>query len=349
MVTLSVLDQTPVPSGSTPAMAIANTVDLARCCEALGYHRYWLAEHHGTYGLAGSAPELLVAHVAAMTQTIRVGSGGVMLSHYSALKVAELFRLLETMHPGRIDLGLGRAPGGTPLASLALQRNRNHPAGDDFLDQLAELRAWLGDSFPETHPFAKQPATPVPEVSPELWLLSSSGYSAQAAAHFGMGLCFAHFINADGGKEAMSYYRDHFAPYREDDVERSAIAVRVVCATTTKEAEHIGASMDLWRLRQRRYGEHGQVPTPEEALAYAYSDADLAVVLDAKRRAIVGDQEQVKSALEDLAKIYGVDEIMIVSITHDHAARVRSYELLAEAFNIKGPSDRSGAKQVSLG
>src|SRR5487761_1715443 len=158
MVTLSVLDQTPVPSGSTPGDAIANSVDLAIRTEALGYARYWLAEHHGTHGLAGSAPELPIAHIAAKTSTIRVGSGGVMLPHYSALKVAELFRMLATMHPGRIDLGLGRAPGGTPLASLALQRNRSHPSDDDFLEQMAELIAWLSESFPEQHPFAQMPA-----------------------------------------------------------------------------------------------------------------------------------------------------------------------------------------------
>ncbi|HVB01009.1 MAG TPA: LLM class flavin-dependent oxidoreductase [Acidimicrobiales bacterium] len=334
MVTLSVLDQTPVPSGSTPGEAIANSVDLAKRAEALGYARYWLAEHHGTYGLAGSAPELLIAHIAAKTSTIRVGSGGVMLPHYSALKVAELFRMLATMHPGRIDLGLGRAPGGTPLATLALQRNRKHPAGDDFLEQLGELRAWLADDFPANHPFQKQPATPVPDTPPELWLLSSSGYSAQAAAHFGTGLCFAHFISAHGGPEAMNYYREHFARYRDEDIERCAIAVRVIVADTDEEAERLSASTDLWRLRQRRYGEHNTVPTPEEALAYPYTDADLSIVLDSRARAIVGDQERVHQALCELAKSYGVDEIVAVTITHDHQARAHSYELLAQAFEI---------------
>ncbi|HUY05986.1 MAG TPA: LLM class flavin-dependent oxidoreductase [Acidimicrobiales bacterium] len=343
MVILSVLDQSPVPSGSSAQDAIANSVDLAQRCEALGYSRYWLAEHHGTYGLAGSAPELLIAHIAAKTTTIRVGSGGVMLPHYSALKVAELFRVLATMHPDRIDLGLGRAPGGTPLATLALQRNRQHPAGDDFLEQLAELRAWLADDFPENHPFAKQPATPVPETSPELWLLSSSGYSAQAAAHFGTGLCFAHFINAHGGPEAMAYYREHFAHYRNEDVARTAIAVRVIVADTNEEAEHLGASMDLWRLRQRRYGEHGAVPTPEEALAHSYTDADLSVVIDSRSRAIAGDQERVHATLTELARDYGVDEIVAVTITHDHRARVRSYELLAQAFGLSSAKERNVA------
>lgn len=334
MAILSVLDQTPVPAGSTPSDAIANSVDLARRCEALGYHRYWLAEHHGTHGLAGSAPELMVAHVATHTSTIRVGSGGVMLPHYSALKVAELFRLLSVMHPGRIDLGLGRAPGGTPLATLALQRNRNHPAGDDFLEQLAELRAWLDDEFPDNHPFARQPATPIPETPPELWLLSSSGYSAQAAAHFGAGLCFAHFINGNGGPEAMASYRGQFASYRDRDQPRSAIAVRVVCADSNEEAERLSASTDLWRLRQRRYGEHGTVPTPEEALSYPYTDLDRQVLIDSRNRAVVGDQERVYDALVHLASQYGVNEIMVVTITHDHDARVHSYELLADAFGL---------------
>jgi len=334
MVTLSVLDQTPVPSGSTPGEAIANSVDLAKRAEALGYARCWLAEHHGTNGLAGSAPELLIAHIAAKTSTIRVGSGGVMLPHYSALKVAELFRMLATMHPGRIDLGLGRAPGGTPLATLALQRNRKYPVGDDFLEQLGELRAWLADDFPANHPFQKQPATPVPDTPPELWLLSSSGYSAQAAAHFGTGLCFAHFINAHGGPEAMNYYREHFTRYRDEDIERCAIAVRVIVADTDEEAERLSASTDLWRLRQRRYGEHNTVPTPEEALAYPYTDSDLSIVLDSRARAIVGDQGRVHQELSELARGYGVDEIVAVTITHDHQARVHSYELLAQAFEI---------------
>lgn len=345
---LSVLDQTPVPSGSSPTEAIANSVDLAQRCEALGYHRYWVAEHHGTDGLAGSAPELLVGHIAAQTITIRVGSGGVMLPHYSSLKVAELFRLLSAMHPGRIDLGLGRAPGGTPLASLALQRNRNHPAGDDFLEQLAELRAWLSEGFAENHPFAKQIATPVPEIGPELWLLSSSGYSAQAAAHFGTGLCFAHFINAHGGPEAMAYYREHFVNYGDHDTSRSALAVRVVCADTDEEAQRLSTSTDLWRLRQRRDGEHGTVPTPEEAMNYPYTDLDRRVVMDSRNRAIVGDQDHVHDELAKLAESYEVDEIFIVTITHDHQARIRSYELLAEAFDIPGSTAIESIPETSL-
>jgi luciferase family oxidoreductase group 1 len=334
MTVLSVLDQTPVPIGTSPAGAIANTVDLAQLAERLGYRRYWLAEHHGTFGLAGSAPELMIAHVAAFTSEIRVGSGGVMLSHYSPLKVAEEFRLLEAMHPGRIDLGLGRAPGGTPIASLALQRNRSHPVDDDFVQQLAELIAWLGDRFPEQHPFSKMPATPVPDDMPELWLLSSSGFSAQAAAQFGVGLCFAHFINNEGGPEAMAHYRETFQPRDGNDGPATAVAVRVICADTEDEARRLAASTDLWRLRQRRYGEHGPVPTPEEALAYPYDDVDRSFLVSSRNRAIVGDQATVHDTITALAAAYGTDEVVVVTITHDHGARRRSYELLAEAFDL---------------
>jgi luciferase family oxidoreductase group 1 len=337
MTTLSVLDQTPVSSGSTPTIAVANSVDLARLTESLGYYRYWVAEHHGTNGLAGAAPEVMIAHIATHTSTIRVGSGGVMLSHYSPLKVAELFRLLAVMHPGRIDLGLGRAPGGTPIATMALQRNRKHPAGDDFLEQLAELRAWLDDTFPEDHAFSKMPATPIPLIGPEMWLLSSSGYSAQAAAHFGVGMCFAHFINKDGGPEAMAYYRENFTPYVHDDVPQTAVAVRVICADTNAEAERLGASADLWRLRQRRFREHGTVPTPEEALSYEYTDVDRQIIADAQSRVIIGDQAKVHKELSELATRYGTDEIVVVTITHDHNARRHSYELLAEAFELQAP------------
>ncbi len=343
MTKLSVLDQTPVPSGSHPTEAIANTVDLARLTESLGYHRYWVAEHHGTHGLAGAAPEVMIAHVAAATSRIRVGSGGVMLPHYSALKVAELFRLLATIHPGRIDLGLGRAPGGTPLATIALQRNRHHPAGDDFLEQLAELRAWLSDAFPDDHAFAKMPATPVPPIPPELWLLSSSGYSAQASAHFGTGLCFAHFINREGGEEAMHYYRENFREYLTGDRPRGAVAVRVLCADTDEEAQYLASSADLWRLRQRRFREHGTVPTPEEAIAYPYTDVDREIILDARQRVIVGDPQRVHTQLSELAERYGVDEVLVVTITHDHAARRRSYELLAAAFDLAGATDAPSA------
>ena len=239
---LSVLDQTPVPKGTTPREALSNTVELAQLAERLGYERYWLAEHHASAGLAGSVPEVLIAHVAAHTSRIRVGSGGVMLSHYSPLKVAEAFRMLESLHPGRIDLGLGRAPGSEPITAFALQRNRQHQNSDDFVDQLAELMAWLEESFPEQHPFSRITATPVPDAVPDVWLLSSSGYSSSVAAHFGTGLCFAHFISEEFGPEAIADYKSRFVPSVQHPSPAAAIGVGVICAETDDEAATLATS-----------------------------------------------------------------------------------------------------------
>jgi luciferase family oxidoreductase group 1 len=330
---LSVLDQTPIPAGTTPAQALANTVDLAQVAERLGYERYWLAEHHASGGLAGSVPEVLIAHVAAQTSTIRVGSGGVMLSHYSPLKVAEAFRMLETLHPGRIDLGLGRAPGSEPLTAFALQRNRQHQNTDDFVDQLAELVAWLNDAFPEQHPFARITATPVPDNAPDIWLLSSSGFSSAVAAHFGTGLCFAHFISEEGGPESIADYKARFVPSSHHKTPAAAVGVGVICAETDEAAQSLATSAALWRLRRRK-GENGPVPSVEEAAGYAWTGSDLLVAGPAASRTIVGDPDTVKRQMTELADRYGVDDLVVVTITHDHAARVRSYELLAEAFGL---------------
>lgn len=330
---LSVLDQSPVPMGTSPREALANTVELAQVAERLGYERYWLAEHHASAGLAGSVPEILIAHVAAHTSTIRVGSGGVMLSHYSPLKVAEAFRLLETLYPGRIDLGLGRAPGSEPITAFALQRNRQHQNSDDFVEQLAELMAWLHESFPEQHPFSRITATPSPDAAPDVWLLSSSGFSSAVAAHFGAGLCFAHFISEEFGPEAIAEYRAQFVPSFEHPSPAAAIGVGVICAETDEEAATLATSAALWRLRRRK-GENGQVPSVEEASAYAWTGSDLLVAGPAASRTVVGGPARVKAQLEELAQRYDVDDLVIVTITHDHKARIRSYELLADAFNI---------------
>ena len=331
---LSVLDQSPMPDGVSPAQVVANTVELAQLTERLGYRRYWLAEHHGTRGLLGSAPEILVAHVAAHTSTIRVGSGGVMLSHYSPLKVAEQFHVLEALHPGRIDLGLGRAPGGEPLTSLALQRNREHPAGDDFIEQLAELIAWLGDNFPADHPFARLTATPLPAGNPPLWLLSSSGYSAAVAGHYGTGLCFAHFISDEGGPAAVELYRSRFRAAWPEDEPRASVAVGVICAPSEAEADELAMSTDLSRLRSRRYGERGPLPSVEQAKAFDYSALDRSFIQDSRRKLIVGDPGQVRERVLALAEEYGTDEVVVVTVVHDHAARLRSYELLAESMGV---------------
>lgn len=336
---LSVLDQSPMPEGASASEVLANTVELAQLAERLGFRRYWLAEHHGTGGLAGSAPEILITHVAANTSTIRVGSGGVMLSHYSPLKVAEQFHLLEALHPGRIDLGLGRAPGGEPLTSIALQRNRDHPAGDDFVEQLAELIAWLGGNFPAEHPFARLAATPLPAGNPPIWLLSSSGYSAAVAGHYGTGLCFAHFISDEGGPAAVDEYRRRFAERWPGEQPQASVAVGVICAETDEEADELAASADLWRLRSRRYGERGPVPSSATARSFDYSPSDRSFIEQSRRKLIVGSPAVVHDRLEELAAAYGVEEVVVVTVVHDHEARLRSYGLLAEAFGLGDVSE----------
>ena len=336
---LSVLDQSPIPDGCSAADALANTVELARHAEALGYRRYWLAEHHASVALAGSAPEVLIAHVAARTASIRVGSGGVMLPHYSPLKVAEQFRVLAALHPGRIDLGVGRAPGSDGLTALALQRNREQVVADDFPNQLAELVAWLGGSFPDDHPFRRVPATPRPAAAddgPELWLLGSSGYGAVAAGQLGASFCAAHFIDPTTTAKSMQLYREHFTPSAELQTPRAALAVSVICADTDEEAERLSSSIRLWRLRLRR-GDPGPVPTVEEALAHLPTP-DERRQLDAGRgRLVAGSPQHVGGLLRELAAAHGVEEILAVTITHDHVARMRSYELLATAAGLGVP------------
>jgi luciferase family oxidoreductase group 1 len=331
---LSVLDQSPIMSGATPAQAIADTLALARHADRLGYSRYWLAEHHSSTGLAGPAPEILIARVAAETKHIRVGSGGVMLSHYSALKVAETFRMLETLSPGRIDLGIGRAPGSDQWTARALAHGPGALGIEHFPSQIGLLMGFLGDDLPRDHPFANIHAMPTGETVPEVWLLGSSGESAAYAAHFGLAFSFAHFINGEGGVAAMTAYREDFQPSPHLAAPRGSIGVFVLCAETEEEARIIGSSRDLSRLRRER-GIYGPIPSVEEALAYQWSDRELAWLEYQRRRQFVGTPAQVKEGLLGLAEEYGVAEIVVLSICHDFAKRVRSYELLAEAFGLE--------------
>ena len=331
---LSVLDQSPVRSGGTPADAIHETLDLARAADRLGYHRYWLAEHHSTAGLAGSSPEVLIGRVAALTSRIRVGSGGVMLTHYSPLKVAESFRVLETLFPGRIDLGIGRAPGSDPLTARALSHGPGALGLEHFPNQIADLIAFLGDGLPAGHPFAGVRAMPTGPTAPDVWLLGSSGDSAAYAAHFGTAFSFAHFINDEGGPEVVRAYREHFRPSPWLDAPRASVAAFAVCADTEAEAERLARSRDLFLVRLRT-GRPGPYPSVEEALAHSYTPLELAIVRHTRRRTITGAPEQAKERLLALAHEYGVDELVVVTITHSPKARLRSYELLAEAFGLE--------------
>jgi luciferase family oxidoreductase group 1 len=267
MIKLSVLDQSPVREGVTPRDALVETIELARHADGLGFRRYWLAEHHGSPGLAGSAPEIMVALVAAETRHLRVGSGGVMLSHYSSLKVAEQFRMLETLYPGRIDLGIGRAPGSDQLTAIALQHGPGALGIEHFPNQIADLLAFLENTMPVDHPFSRIRVAPAGDTNPEIWLLGSSDQSALYAAYFSLPFSFAHFITDESGPEIMEGYRRHFRPSTRLPAPQGSIGVFVVCAESEAEARRLAASRDLWRLRQRR-GILAPFPPPEDALAY---------------------------------------------------------------------------------
>jgi luciferase family oxidoreductase group 1 len=331
--TLSVLDQSPIRAGGSPADAIAETVELARLAERLGYHRYWVAEHHSSEGLAGTAPEILVARLAAATGAMRIGTGGVMLSHYSALKVAETFRVLETLYPGRIDLGIGRAPGSDYRTSRALQHGPGALGLDHFPQQIADLLGFLRDVVPEGHPFAGIRAQPRGPSAPEPWLLGSSDQSAAYAAHFGCAFSFAHFITDEAGPAVMAAYRQHFRPSPWLAAPQGSIGVFVLCADSEAEAHRLALSRDIWRLRLDQ-GVLGPFPSVEEAEAYPLSREERLRVAFNRRRQVVGAPEQVKERLLALAGEYGVGELVVVTITYDPAARQRSYALLAEVFGL---------------
>ena len=331
---LSVLDQSPVRQGVTPAGAVGETIELARHVDALGYHRYWLAEHHSSPGLASTAPEILITRVAAETRHLRVGSGGIMLSHYSSLKVAETFRMLEALYPGRIDLGIGRAPGSDQLTSIALQHGPGALGIEYFPNQIADLLGYLENRLPQDHPFARIRVMPAGDTQPEFWLLGSSDQSAIFAAYFGCAFSYAHFISAEGGPEIMESYRRQFRPAERLAAPQGSIGVFVICAETEAEATYLAASRDLMRLRHDQ-GVLAPVPPPEDALAYPYNAAELRRIEYHRRRQTVGTPGQVKERLSVLAQSYGVDELVVLTICHDFAARKRSYTLLAEAFGLE--------------
>src|SRR3954464_12222352 len=332
---LGVLDQSPIPAGANPEEALRNTVDLARNAERLGDSRYWLAEHHNTRGLAGPAPEVLIATVAAATNRIRVGSGGVMLPHYSPLKVAETFHVLEALHPGRIDLGIGRAPGGDPMSAAALRIPTAQ--GDQFPHQVQDLSGWLEDRMNGEHPFARVRATPEPsDGTPPVWLLGSSDYSAAVAAVLGTGFSFAPFLNPSLGDAVVAQYRDSFKPSPTLPEPLANVGVGLVCAETTEEALRLASSVRLWRRRLMR-GDPGAVPTIDEAFG-ELGDSASQRPRDTERRLVIGNPDEVRVELTELAESYGVDELIVLTIVHDHAARVRSYQLVAEAFADQPPS-----------
>ena len=329
---LSILDQSPIISGQTPAAAIHATLELAEAADRLGYRRYWLAEHHAMKGLADPCPEILLGQIGARTRRIRVGTGGVLLPYYSPLKVAEVFRMYEALFPSRVDLGIGRAPGGNMLTAKAM--NAEAFLGEDrFPTQVQELVGYLDDTLPPEYAFHTVKAMPAGPTSPEIWLLGSSDYSGALASYLGLRFAFAHFISARGGDTVTRAYREQFrASYRERRP-YAMLAVFVICATTQEQAEALAASIDLRRY-QMSQGIEGPVATMEEARAFVYSDQAQALVQRERERAVIGTPDAVKARLLALQEQFAADELMVITITGDYASRLRSYELLAEAFDI---------------
>jgi len=336
MVPLSVLDLSPVTSGTSAAVALHNSLDLARFADRRGYTRYWLAEHHNLASIASTAPEIMIGEIAAQTQHLRVGSGGVMLPNHAPLMVAERFKVLEALHPGRIDLGIGRAPGTDPITSIALRRRQQIRADDDFLERLQELLLLERQGYDEHHPFRGVRAMPADVRLPPIWLLGSSGYSAELAAAIGVGFSFAHHFATHDAMATMRLYRDRFRPSAWRQAPYAILAVAAVCAPDDGEAERLASTADLSFVRRAK-GEYPPLASPEEAAAYPYTAAESAMIRQNRSRLLVGSQTTLLERLAALIEATGADELMVTSMIYDHALRKRSYELLARAFGIGPP------------
>src|SRR5450759_397705 len=332
---LSVLDQSTASKGRAQDAAIRETLELARHCDALGYHRYWVSEHHNSANIVGTAPELLMAAIAATTPRIRVGSAGVMLPHYSALKVAEQFRVLEAIAPGRIDLGIGRAPGSDQLTAHALNPNPQNVL-DQFPQQVEELQHWVsGTPLPEGHPFRRVVAHPTGPSGPDMWILGSSDYGAQLAAYLGLPYAFAYFFSEGFGVEqALDLYRKNYRPSAKNPKPIATICVWALAADTEEEALHQFRTRERSSI-DREYGIRLPLISPEEAAARPYSAAEVVIAEKLRRKAVVGSAEQVAARLKELAKRLELDELVVVTWTYDPAPRHRSYELLAQAFAME--------------
>jgi luciferase family oxidoreductase group 1 len=337
MTPLSVLDLSPVTTATPGSAALRNSLDLARLADRLGYTRYWLAEHHNLASIASSAPEIMIGQIAAMTTHLRVGSGGVMLVNHAPLMVAERFKVLEALFPGRIDLGLGRAPGTDPVTSYALRRRQDAREVDDFLERFQELILLERGGLPEGHPFRSVRAMPADVALPPIWLLGSSAYSAELAAAVGMGFAFAHHFAEHDAAGAMLSYRANFKPPQELAQPYAILATAVIVADTDAEAERIAASADL-HFVNRAKGEFLPFVSPEEAAAHPYSPIDRERIAQNRGRLTVGGLDTVMRRLLPLIESTRADELMITTMAYDHAARRRSYELLAKGFALAPPA-----------
>jgi luciferase family oxidoreductase group 1 len=334
---LSVLDQSFIVAGRSPAESIRETVAMAKLCDGLGYHRFWVSEHHNSESVAGSAPEVLLGALAVSTKTIRIGAAGIMLPHYSSLHVAEQFRVLEALAPGRVDLGLGRAPGSDGRTAFALNPNAA-AAADAFPAQVQDVQAWVsGGPLPDNHPFRTIKAQPAGTTSPQIWILGSSNYGAQVAAFFGLPYCFAYFFSDGlGAEEALSTYRANFRPSAGQPTPYAAIAVFAIAAETQGQAERLLAPREMWRAERER-GRYVPLPSPEQAAAYPYTTPEQIRRDDARRTALFGTPDEVALRLSALAGALSVDEIAVVTAAHDPADRRRSFQLIASAMGLARP------------
>jgi luciferase family oxidoreductase group 1 len=329
---VSVLDQSPIIGDATPALAIRETIALAVLADRLGYHRYWLAEHHSLAGLADASPEILLARLGAETQRIRLGTGGIMMPYYAPFKIAEQFRMLEALYPGRIDLGLGRAPGGHPRTARVLFDGRRADSEEGFIRQLAELSAIFKGSVPAGHPLHGQVANPVVETAPEMWVLGSSGGGAAFAAHLGMRFAFAHFINPYDGVAVARGYREHFQEGHEA-TPRMALAMLCVCTRDAAEAEAVEHAM-MVRWLMTAYGKNERVPTVAEAANYTFSESDRAIVARDRPRATIGTPDRVARRIREEREAHGADEVILVAMAPAYELRSFTLEALAAELRV---------------
>lgn len=331
---LSVLDQSPIRSGGTAAEALQETIQLAQHAERLGYSRYWVAEHHGSKSFAGCSPEVLLAQIGAKTSKIHIGSGGVMLCHYSPYKVAENFLLLQALFPDRVDLGVGRAPGSDGLTAQALAYGS--PIGVEyFRNKLLDLHAFLHGNRPETASFSRVKATPAASNPPEMWLLGSSEQSAIYAAELGLRYSVAHFLNPAHSHELAALYRDRFVPSKTLDKPVVNVGVFVLCAETQEQAEDLALTRDVWRLGLER-GSPGPIPSVQEAKDYPLSAAEAELLRSRRRHALCGTPQVMAERMRQLAALHEADELVVISNCHDFVVRKQSYTLLAQAFGLNG-------------
>lgn len=327
---LSILDQVPIPNGKTAKEALEATIELAKFADELGYHRYWIAEHHDMEGLASPAPDIVLGIIGSKTKRIRIGSGAVLLPNYRPYNVAERYNLLATMFPGRVDIGIGRAPGGSAEASMALADNflqevKKHP------QKLDELLHFLNRDFPEDHHFSKLSARPVPEEKPVPWLLGTSVKSAVLALERNLPYVFGEFMSDADGPAIVKGYFDNF----KGKTPQVIVAIQVICAETTEEAEELAQSNQVWRLQQAKGDGNEKIPSVSETRSYEFTDEALDILRSSSHRQIIGNPEEVREEIEKLQQLYRTDEFMIITITHDLEARKKSYELMAEQFQLK--------------